>query len=379
MKLKSKKTIAIAIVVIICIVAFKTCSGKSGAIKPDHFEFEVVKRGRISQEVTASGTVRPINVISVGTQVSGIIENVFADFNEKVEKGQKLAEIDKRLLNEDLNAARAKLEETKTKYATSKLNFERNKKLFDDDYIAKTELEQAQVDLATAKSNMESAQSMYNKAQRNLSYAEITSPVSGTVISRQIERGQTVAASFQTPTLFEIAEDLKKMQIEANIAEADIGKINQSQEVTFTVDAYPGDTFRGNIEQIRLNPTKEQNVIMYTVVIRINNDDERLLPGMTAFVSIKVKELDDALRLPSVVFQFKPGDLLREEDKPSREVIRALQKDETYVYQLKDGIVVPVKVVRGVSDVRNTEIISGLNEGDSVISEYLKKGAKKPK
>ncbi|MDR2337368.1 MAG: efflux RND transporter periplasmic adaptor subunit [Deltaproteobacteria bacterium] len=376
MKKKSKIKIIVLIIVIFIIgVVIRSCTSTEHNLKATDFEFEKVRHGRVSQSVTASGTLRPINIISVGTQVSGIIENVFADYNDKVKKGQKLAELDKTILNEDLNEAKAKLEQTKTRYNISKLNTDRNKKLFIDNYIAKYELEQAEVDLATALSDMESAQSRYNKALRNLSYAEITSPVSGTVISRQIERGQTVAASFQTPTLFEIAEDLKKMQIEASIAEADIGMINQNQEVTFTVDAHPGEIFTGKIEQIRLNPTKEQNVIMYTVVIHINNDNEKLLPGMTAFVTIKIKEVTNVLRLPNVVFQFKPGDLLKE--KPTREFIKNLKNEETLVYQFKNYEVVPVKITRGLSDVSNTEIISGLQEGDEVIAEYLKAKIKK--
>ncbi len=376
MKIKFKKKYIVILIVLIALVfIIRGCAAKNNALKRNDFEFEKVRIGRISQIVTASGTVKPINVVSVGTQVSGIIENVFADFNDVVKKGQKLAELDKTILNEDLNETKAKLDQTKASYSIAKLDTDRNKKLFAEDYIAKSELEQSQVKLATALSDMESAQSRYNKALRNLSYTEINSPVSGTVISRQIERGQTVAASFQTPTLFEIAEDLKKMQIEASIAEADIGLINNTQEVTFTVDAYPTETFQGKIEQIRLNPTKEQNVIMYTVVIYIDNSAGKILPGMTAFVTIKIKEVNNVLRLPNTVFQFKPGNLLKE--RPSREVIKSLQKTESFVYQFVGDELVAVKIERGITDTSNTEIVSGLKEGDEVVSEYLKKGKNK--
>ena len=240
--------------------------------------------------------------------------------------------------------------------------------------IAKAALEESEIDLATAEANVLTAQADYNIAERNYGYAQITSPVSGTIISKEIEQGQTVAASLQTPTLFMVAEDLSKMQIEANIAEADIGSIKPNMPATFTVDAYPADTFEGEVRQIRLSPTEESNVVMYTVVIEVNNESRKLLPGMTAFVTLIIEERDDVLRVPATALQYKPNTLVRQ--SLSKEKVD-LKPTEAMVYRFEKGRVIPVVFEKGLSDTSWIEVLSGLKQGDRVITEYITRGGKR--
>ena len=223
----------------------------------------------------------------MGTQVSGIVEKVYVDYNEEVKKGQLLADLDRSLLNEEMKEKEALLTLSKAKLKISKLNYKRIEDLYKENLISKSEFEEAEIDLETASSDLETAEANYAKAKRNLGYTRIVSPVSGTIISKDVDSGQTVAASYQTPTLFTVAEDLSKMQIEANISEADIGLLKKGMTASFTVDAYPNEIFKGEVYQIRLNPTEEENVIMYTVVVRFENKEKKLLPGMTAFVKIQ--------------------------------------------------------------------------------------------
>ncbi len=332
-----------------------------------NFEMAQVKKGQIVYAVSASGKIQPINTVSVGTQVSGIIEEVLADYNDEVKEDQILAKLDTSVLQENLNDAKARLTLMQTKEKIEQLNYNRTKKLFDEKLIAKATLEEAEVALETAKANVLSAQAEYNKAERNFGYATITSPVSGTVISKEVEQGQTVAASLSTPTLFKIAEDLTKMQIEANIAEADIGQIKPEMKVTFTVDAYPDDTFEGVVQQIRLSPTEESNVVMYTVVIQVDNSSRKLLPGMTASVNIKIQEAIDVLVLPSMVLQYKPSAEIKSKMEMKR--INDLDKDQTVVYQLKDHKMLPVIIRKGLSNLTSVEVLEGLKEGDEVIMQ----------
>lgn len=350
---------------------------KDVVLKRDSMEIISVDRGLISREITANGTIQPINVVSVGTQVSGIVETVLADYNDEVEKDQLLARIDTYLLEEEVNSAKARLALADVKMKIARLNLERSESLFNDDYIAKAELEASQIELEAARTEYSTAESTFKKAERNMGYAEITSPVSGTVISKEVEKGQTVAASFQTPTLFTIAEDLRKMQIEASISEADIGNMKNGMEVSFTVDAYPKDTFKGVISQVRLNPETVQNVVMYTVVMQIENEEKKLLPGMTAFVTVKIEERLDALRVPNLALQFRLPQSMRAH--LSKEEPKDLGPDEIIVYKFANGKIEPKKVTRGINDVVNTEIVSGLSEGEEIISEFLGKTDNKKK
>ena len=341
----------------------------SDKLSRQQFEYVKAERGNITETVTATGTLQPINIVSVGTQVSGIIEKVMVDYNDEVEAGQILAELDKLLLTETMHETQAALDLAESKLKVAELNYSRYQDLYKQDLIAKAEMEDAEIALATAQSSLKSAQAAYNKAKQNLGYAQIVSPVSGTVVSKEVEEGQTVASSFQTPTLFTIAENLKLMQIEANVSEADIGKIKAGMEASFTVDAYPTDTFYGTVKQIRLKPTETQNVVMYTVVIDVPNDDKRLLPGMTAFVSITTASKDGVLRIPNTTVQFKPNALLRQNMKGQRPT--NLKSTQVVVYSFEDGLIVPHTVELGLLDVDYAEVIDGLSEGQEIISEFI--------
>ncbi len=349
-------------------------AGKKDRLTQQDFDIIPVQRGNITETVTASGNIQPINTISVGTQISGIVETVLVDYNDEVTKGQLLAQLDTALLTESMNDAKARLDLANAKQKVAQLNFNRYEKLFKDKLIAKATLEEAEITLAAADAEVLTATADLNKANRNYGYAQITSPVSGTVISKEVEQGQTVAASFQTPTLFTIAENLSEMQIEANVAEADIGSIVKDMPVTFTVDAYPNDTFAGVVKQVRLSPTEESNVVMYTVVIDVDNSSRKLLPGMTAFVNIVVREAKDVLRIPTGALQFKPSALL----KQSVEMKKVdLKPTESMVYVFRNGKLVPVVFERGIADVSYVEVKSGLKEGDGVITEYLQRMGRK--
>ena len=363
------KKIVLSVVLLIAVVlAWLYFHGKKeNPMDAKNFEMVQVKKGDVVYSVSASGKIQPINTVSVGTQVSGIIEEVLADYNDEVKEDQILAKLDTSVLQENLNDAKARLTLMQTKEKIEQLNYNRTKKLFDEKLIAKATLEEAEVALETAKANVLSAQAEYNKAERNFGYATITSPVSGTVISKEVEQGQTVAASLSTPTLFKIAEDLTKMQIEANIAEADIGQIKPDMKVTFTVDAYPDDTFDGVVQQIRLSPTEESNVVMYTVVIQVDNSSRKLLPGMTASVNIKIQEAKDVLILPSMVLQYKPSAEIK--SKMDMKRINDLSKDQAVIYQLKNHKMVPVIIQKGLSNLTSVEVVEGLKEGDEVIMQ----------
>ena len=373
--MKKKIWLTLGIIVVLGgLGGYRLYARRSEALKIDQFETVAVAKGNIKQIVTATGKIQPINTISVGTQVSGIVEQVLADYNDEVQEGQLLARLDTSVLVENRNDAKARLDLANAKQKIAKLNYGRIEKLYKDKLIAKAALEEAEIELATADANVLTAQAEFNKAERNYGYAQITSPVSGTIISKEIEQGQTVAASLQTPTLFTVAEDLSKMQIEANIAEADIGSIKPDMPVTFTVDAYPSDTFKGEVRQIRLSPTEESNVVMYTVVIEVDNESRKLLPGMTAFVSLVIEERDDVLRIPATALQYKPNALVRQ-FIPKEKI--ELKPMEAIVYRFIQGKIVPVVFVRGLADTSWVEVISGLSEGESVITEYIPQGGKK--
>ena len=366
-----KKTLIILGIIIGCGVGLYYFFRPSDKLTERQFEFVKVEKGDVTEQVTATGTLQPINTVSVGTQVSGIIEKVYADYNDEVKNGQLLAELDKFLLNESLSDAKAALSLAESKKKVAELNYNRYKDLYAQKLIAKAEMEESEIALVTAESNLESAKANYNKAQRNMDYAQITSPVDGTIISKEVEQGQTVAASFSTPTLFKIAEDLSLMQIEASVSEADIGKIKYGMDAHFTVDAYPSDSFEGTVRQIRLSPTTEQNVVMYTVIIEVPNEDKRLLPGMTAFVTITTDEKKDVLRIPNTTIQFKPNALLRQKMDGQRPTNLKGNEAVVYTFDEKTGKITPNLIELGLTDVVNAEVISGIKLGDKVISEYI--------
>lgn len=335
------------------------------------FETVGVSRGTLKLDVSASGTIEPINVVKVGTQISGIIEKVYVDYNSVVKKGELLAEVDRFTLEQDLNEAKAQAQDAKSKRNKARLDAKRYKEMFEANYISRSEMEQAEVDAVAAQSEYDKARAKVKKAERNLGYTRITSPVSGTVIAKEVEEGQTVAASFSTPELFEIAEDLTKMQIETNISEADVGMIKSGLDVDFTVDTYPAEIFRGKVAQVRLKPAEEENVVMYTVIIDIKNDDLKLLPGMTAYVEIKVDEKPDVLRLPNMAFQFRPVSPDGKKDIRIKTKKADLKPDEAMVFVLENGVPVPKTVKKGLMNEMFTEIVSGVAEGEKVVLEDL--------
>jgi HlyD family secretion protein len=353
----------------------------SGAVslKESNFEYSRVEPRRIRQQVSASGNINPVNVISVGAQVSGIVDRILVDYNDNVKTGQLLAVIDKSVLSEEVNSTQARMVQAKAKYDLASLNRERVSELFENGYIARVELDQAETELASAHSDYVSANSNYERAKINLNYAEIHSPVDGVVISRAVEEGQTIASSFNAPVLFTIAEDLRKMQIEASISEADIGYIKKGQSVDFTVDAFPLQQFRGMVDQIRLNPKTEQNVVIYNVIIRIDNKSGELLPGMTAFVEINTLERENALSLENTTLQYRPDEsIVASVVYP--EGANRLQAGEGYIYRFdsKIGKIEAIRITKGVTDGKFTEIISDeVKDGGEFISEYTAGGKKK--
>ena len=273
----------LAVVIVVPMLIFG--GGKS---KKSEYVTLQIGRGNLRQVVTATGEIQPVNTVSVGSQVSGTIDALYVDYNSKVKKGDLLLTIEPSVLQASVDEAKASLDSAISQRNYAQNEYKRNKELYASDFIARAELEQSQTTYEQAEQSVKRAQSQYDRAVTNLGYATITSPVDGTVISRKVDKGQTVAASFQTPDLFEIAEDLTRMQIETSVSEADIGVIKEGQAVTFTVDAYPTQTFDGVGRQIRLSPTTTSNVVVYTVLIDVDNTDLRLMPGMAFLNCAKV-------------------------------------------------------------------------------------------
>lgn len=334
-----------------------------GASKqPGEFITLNITRGDLRQVVTATGEIQPVNTVNVGSQVSGTIDNLYVDFNTKVKKGDILLTIEPSVLQATVDESKASLDSAMSQRNFAKSEYERNKSLYSEGFIARAEMEQSQTQYEQAEQSVKRAQSTYDRAVTNLGYATITSPVDGTVISRKVDVGQTVAASFQTPDLFEIAEDLTKMQIETAVSEADIGVIQEGQPVTFTVDAYPTETFNGVVRQIRLSPTTTSNVVVYTVVIDVDNTDLRLMPGMTAFVTIIISEKENVWRAANSAFLVRSfANFL------DAEIVNGATP-VSHLAILRDGDVLMVPYSKGLSTATETEIISDeIQMGDKVI------------
>ncbi len=329
-----------------------------------------ITRGNLSQTVTATGEIMPLNTVSVGSQVSGTIEELYVDYNSKVKQGDLLLKIDTSVLQSSVDEAKASLVSAESQLKYAKSEYERNKTLYNDGYISRAEMEQSQTTFEQAEQRVNQMKYTYNRAVTNLGYATITSPVDGTVISRKVDKGQTVAASFQTPDLFEIAEDLTKMQIETSVSEADIGVIKEGQSVTFTVDAYPNQKFEGSVRQIRLSPTMTSNVVVYTVVIDVDNSDLRLMPGMTAFVTIIIQAAKDTWKAQNSAF------LLRSFD----DIVAVPDADvtpKTHLAIKRDKDIVFVKYTKGLSTATETQIISDeIVDGDKIIVGYVGQASK---
>lgn len=319
-----------------------------------------INRGDMRQVVTATGEIMPVNTVNVGSQVSGTIEKLYVDYNSKVKKGDVLLEIEPSVLQASVDEAKASLVSAISQRNYAKSEYQRNKTLYNEGFISRAEMEQSQTTYEQAEQSVNRMQSQYDRAVTNLGYATIKSPVDGTVISREVDVGQTVAASFQTPDLFKIAEDLSQMQIETSVSEADIGVIKEGQAVTFTVDAYPDQTFDGVVRQIRLSPTTTSNVVVYTVVIDVDNSDLRLMPGMTAFVTIVVSEKKDVWSVQNAALVLRKFDGIV--DNPGD----ATPNDHLAI--LRDDKVLLVPYTKGLVTATETEIISGeIQDGDRIV------------
>jgi len=371
--MKKKKTIIISVASLI-VLAIGVYSFQKKAPK-DAFRLDTTKLSlnKITTTVTATGTIDPIIEIAVGTQVSGIISKIYVDFNSVVKKGQILAELDKTNLQSDYNSQLLNLNSSKTQYNFQKKNFLRSKELHDKNLISDIDFETAKYNYELAESTYKVNQSNLKKAQTNLDYATIHSPIDGVILSRAVEEGQTVAASFSTPTLFTIAKDLTKMQVVANVDEADIGNVKKGQRVSFSVDAYPNDQFVGEVMQVRLKSTVTSNVVTYEVIINAPNENLKLKPGLTANITIYTVEKTDVQTLPNKVFSFKPDiDALTKKEFVVYEnkQIAAKLKDNERIIWIQDGKNLRNKsIVIGDADATNTEVASGVTNKEVVILE----------
>ncbi|MBZ4192994.1 MAG: efflux RND transporter periplasmic adaptor subunit [Candidatus Contendobacter sp.] len=337
----------------------------------ERYRTQTVDRGDIAQVVTANGTLNPVVLVNVGTQVSGTARKVFADFNDRVSERQVLAELDPALFQAQVKQSEANVLSAQAALELAQIKIDRVSTLQRKNLVAKEELDIAhqQVDAAVAQRKLAEAQ--LERDQINLRNSVIRSPISGVVVARSFDVGQTVAANFQTPTLFQIAQDLREMQINTSIAEADVGSLQPGMTASFTVDAYSDQRFTGRIRQIRLNPTIQQNVVTYNVVVNVDNTDGRLLPGMTAYVSVTISARENVLRVPNAALSFQPR-----RDSDDERSSRPPAKDrKTQVYRLNaQGKLEPVSVETGVTDNTLTEIMSGdLKPGDKVVTREKRK------
>ncbi len=363
---KKNVTLIAVIVVVIGIIAW-FCLGSKKESKTN-FEMTKVTRGNVSTSVTATGTVDAITSVEVGTQVSGLVSKLYVDYNSNVKKGQLLAELDKINLMNSLNSAKSSLVSEKSDLDYQLKNFKRQQMLHKKQLISEADYETAYNSYADAKGKYEAGKANYNTAKTNLGYAMIYSPIDGVVLSKEVEVGQTVTASMTTPTLFKIAKDLKKMQVVANVDEADIGNVAVGQRVSFTVDAYPDDTFSGTVKQVRQNATTTNNVVTYEVVINAPNENLKLKPGLTANVTIYTKEEANTLTVPAKALRFTPDvDIIGK----GFQVINAknITTDDTHkiLWKREGNKLIAIPVVIGISDGTNTEILSGINEGTEVV------------
>jgi HlyD family secretion protein len=368
----------------------------AGPTFEERYKLQEASQGDVAQSVSANGTLNPVTLVNVGTQVSGTVKKLYVDFNDAVKAGQVLAELDDSLLQAASKQSQASIASAIATLDLAKASETRMKSLFAQEYVSHQELDQAVQARRAAEAQLKLARGQNERDRANLGYSVIRSPVSGVVVDRQIDVGQTVAASFQTPVLFKIAQDLARMQIYTSFAEADIGNIRVGQAVRFNVDAFPNRHFKGAVKQIRLNPTTTQNVVTYNVVVEVDNPDLTLLPGMTAYVNIVVAKKEGALLVPNAALRYKPadagGDKSKEKDRGARGNgekgerpggdagggPRGKRRDAASgtVYVAEDGKLKAVSVQLGITDNRNTEILAGeLKAGDRiVVGENLANG-----
>ena len=358
---KKKWMIIIACVVVLAAIVYALMGGKKEAPEMD-YETARVEKATIGNSVTATGTIEPVTKVEVGTQVSGIIDKIYVDYNSVVHKGQIIAELDKTNLMSELNSAKSNLAGAKSDLDYQRANYKRIKALYDKELVSGNEYDTALLSLRQAESTYAQRKEAVSKAQTNLGYAIITSPIDGIIISKAVEEGQTVAASYSTPTLFTIAQDLTDMRVIADVDEADIGEVEVGQRVSFTVDAYPGETFEGQVTQVRLEATTESNVVTYEVVISASNKDLKLKPGLTANVTIFTLERNNIVSVPTKALRFTPT---KEMLNPGEKIEDCQGAHKVWVREGKTLKAYAVKT--GITNGTRTQIVSGVKEGAEVI------------
>ena len=364
-KLKiSKIWIAVIVIVVIAVAAWALSGGKKE--EEINFKEEAVKTETLQNSVTATGTIEAVTSVTVGTQVSGIVNKLYVDYNSQVKKGQVIAELDKTNLLSELNTAKANLASATSDLNYQAANMSRYQTLYKKGLVSADEYENALLTYRQAKEQVASSKESVQKAQTNLGYATITSPIDGTVISKSVEEGQTVAASFSTPELFTIARDLTNMQVVANVDEADIGGVKEGDRVTFTVDAYPDDTFEGTVKQVRLEATTTNNVVTYEVVISAPNADLKLKPGLTANVTIYTQERSGVLAVANKALRFTPT---KETVGKDMKIVDCKGKNK--VWTLNDKTLTAHPVTIGQTDGVHTEIIKGIKKGQKIVTEII--------
>lgn len=387
MKKKRRIWWIILAVVAVAIAAIIIVKAKKSANKELVIRTHAVAEYTVENTVTATGTIEPVETVEVGTQVSGKVEKIYVDFNDVVKKGELLAELDKLTLNQSVSRAKASLTSAESQLNYAKLTYERTKQLYEANAATLAAFQEAQNSYTQAQMSKKNAQASYDQALVDLAYAEIYSPIDGIVLDRAVEVGQTVAASFSTPTLFTLANDLTKMQVEADVDEADIGQVKAGQRVTFTVDAYMDEIFNGTVNQIRMKPTTTSNVVTYTVIIEAPNPDLKLFPGMTASVTI-VTEEQKGLAVPAEAFNFTPDEqvmkTMRKPEKPEGQMPEPPQGERpemqegerpAMVWIKKGDEMMPRPVKVGMSDGAYKIVEQGLQLGDSVVlsAQYVAK------
>ena len=362
--MKNKKIwMGIGAIVIVALVIWMCSGGK----KEEEVTFETAKaeRQNIHTTITATGTIEPVTSVTVGTQVSGIVSKLYVDYNSVVKKGQIIAELDRTNLTSELNRAKAELTSAESTLSYETANFKRYQTLFDKGLVSANDYESAKLSYEKARQTVNSARESVQKAQTNLGYATITSPIDGVVLSKSVEEGQTVAASFNTPELFNIAQDLTDMRVIADIDEADIGGVKEGQRVTFTVDAFPDDKFEGQVTQVRQEATTTSNVVTYEVVVSAPNKDLKLKPGLTANITIYTLEKNDVLAVPSKALRFMPNEALLKKGEQIEDVEAPLK-----VWTMEGNTFKAHKVETGITNGMLTEIVSGINEGAEVLVDF---------
>lgn len=364
-KLKiSKVWIAMTVVVIIAVAAWALSGGKEK--EEINFKQENVSLQTLQNSVTATGTIEAVTSVTVGTQVSGIVNKLYVDYNSQVKKGQVIAELDKTNLLSELNTAKANMASAQSQLNYQSANMKRYQTLYQKGLVSADDYENALLTYRQAKEEVATAKEQVQRAQTNLGYATITSPIDGTVISKSVEEGQTVAASFNTPELFTIAKDLTNMQVVADVDEADIGAVKEGDRVTFTVDAYPDDTFEGTVKQVRLQATTTNNVVTYEVVISAQNADLKLKPGLTANVTIYTQERTGVLAVANKALRFTPT---KETVGKDMKIVDCKGKNKVWTLDGKTLTAHPVNI--GQTDGMHTEITKGLKAGQQIVTEIV--------